>query len=83
MAEAIRLDPKDARAYVARSTAYLLRKDYDLAIADAEEAIRLAPNSALGYLNRGAAYAGKKDYSAPPPTAREPSNWTQNARMPT
>jgi tetratricopeptide (TPR) repeat protein len=40
--EAIRLDPKDALAYLNRGLAYRSKGDSDKAIADFKEAIRLA-----------------------------------------
>jgi tetratricopeptide (TPR) repeat protein len=53
--EAIRLNPNEAKAYLARGTAYYDRKYYQEAIADYTEAIRLEPNNPLGYANRALA----------------------------
>ena len=59
--EAIRLDPKSARAYGNRGNDYLAKGDYDHAIADYNEVIRLDPKSARAYNNRGGAYSAKGD----------------------
>ena len=40
--EAIRLDPKYARAYCIRGEAYRMKGDFDRAIANLTEALRLA-----------------------------------------
>jgi len=50
--EAIRLDPRDARGYGLRATAYLGKGELSLAIRDADHAIRLDRNSALAYCER-------------------------------
>jgi tetratricopeptide (TPR) repeat protein len=44
--EAIRLDPKDARAYCNRSVAYTSKGDVDKAFADCCDAIRFNPKYA-------------------------------------
>jgi tetratricopeptide (TPR) repeat protein len=62
--EAIRLDPKNARAYDGRGDAYFGKTDWNAAIADYTEAIRLDPKSILPYHNRGRAYLSKGDYDA-------------------
>ena len=54
--EAIRLDPKYARAYNNRGDAWYGKKEYDKAIADYTEAIRLDPEIAEAYNNRGNAW---------------------------
>src|SRR6266511_3782105 len=59
LSEAIRLDPKNARAFNNRGFAYARKGDMDRAIADYNEAIRLDPNYALASANRGIAYASK------------------------
>jgi lipoprotein NlpI len=59
--EAIRLDPKSARAFDDRGIAYQGKGDLDRAIADYTEAIRLDPKDADTYDNRGNAYKAKGD----------------------
>jgi len=60
--EKIRLNPKDAVAYLIRGYAYALKVDNDRAIADYDEAIRLKPDEIFFYYYRGKSYAGKGDY---------------------
>jgi tetratricopeptide (TPR) repeat protein len=60
--KAIRLDPKNARAYCGSGTAYEHKGDHDSAIADYTEAIRLDPKLASAHYGRGTAYAHKGDY---------------------
>ena len=50
--EVIGLYPENVDAYTGRSIALMLNRDFDGAIADAEEAMRLAPNNASGYETR-------------------------------
>ena len=52
--EAIRLDPKDAIAFIDRGYAWSAKEDYDKAIKDYDEAIRLDPKNAPAFDNRGA-----------------------------
>jgi tetratricopeptide (TPR) repeat protein len=52
----------EAVAYNNRSAAYLKKRDYDRAIADANQAIKLQPNYFQPYLNRGFIYEKKGDY---------------------
>ena len=54
--EAIRLDPKLAKAYGGRGFAYCEKGDFDRAIADYTQAIRLEPKFAVAYWGRGLAY---------------------------
>jgi tetratricopeptide (TPR) repeat protein len=62
VSEAIRLDPKNALAFVNRGIAYARKGDHDRAIADYNEAIRLDPKNALAFANRGLAYERKGDH---------------------
>ena len=57
--EAIRIDPKGAKAYNNRGIAYASKGDYDRAITDLTEAIRLAPTFAPAYYVRGLVYSKK------------------------
>jgi len=52
----IRRDPNEIYAYRNRGTAYLLKKQYDMAIRDFDAAIRLDPNDDLFHASRGLAY---------------------------
>ena len=60
--EAIRLDPGNAGAYVARGSAHRLKGSADLAFADYDAAIALDPGYALAYGNRGIVLVNWKDY---------------------
>src|SRR5690242_3218532 len=62
--EAIRLNPKDADAYVNRGSSHAAMRDYDRAIADFDAAIRLNPALAMAYNNRGVARRNKGDLAA-------------------
>ena len=59
--EAIRIDPKDAKAYSSRGIAYEGKGDMDKALADYSEAIHVDPKSAVAFYNRGIAYVKKGD----------------------
>jgi len=59
--EAIRIDPKNAVAYVNRAASYQGLAD-DRAIADSSEAIRLNPKMAMAYANRAGAHLRKGDF---------------------
>jgi len=59
--EAIRLDPKYARAYKFRGDVYREKGDMDRALADYDEAIGLAPEFAKAYTGRGDVYRDKGD----------------------
>ena len=54
--EAIRLNPKYAKAYGHRGYAYGNLGQHERAIEDLDEAIRLDPQFAIAYNNRGKAY---------------------------
>ena len=60
--EAIRLDPKNARAFNNRGSAWSGKQEYDKAIQDFDEAIRLDHRYALAFYNRGVAWIGKQEY---------------------
>ena len=62
LSEAIRLDPRIARAYTYRGGVYEFKDKYDKAIADYSEAIRLDPNDAQAYAGRGEAQGRKSEY---------------------
>jgi tetratricopeptide (TPR) repeat protein len=61
--DAINSNPSNSDSYNRRAEAYLLKKDYDKAIADYDKAISLAPGSAYVFRNnRSRAYVGKKEF---------------------
>ncbi len=51
--EAVRLDPRYARAFDKRGTIRFLKGDYEGAVANYDEAVRLDPNFAGAFINRG------------------------------
>lgn len=57
--EAIKLDPKNARALANRGTAHSEKGDADAAIADFDEAIKRDPRLASAYFNRANIVAAK------------------------
>ena len=59
--EAIRLDPRNAKAFSNRGGAWFKKGQLDQAIADCTEAIRLDPRMASAHGNRGVAWLKKKD----------------------
>ena len=59
--EAIRLNPKDAGAYLNRGVEWSAKSDKDRAIADFNEAIRLNPQLANAYYNRALYWEFKND----------------------
>jgi tetratricopeptide (TPR) repeat protein len=62
--QAIRLGPRDARAYCDRADPedQLLRQP-DKALADYNQAIRLAPDFQRAHFNRGTHFIGQHDYA--------------------
>jgi tetratricopeptide (TPR) repeat protein len=58
---AIRLDPKDSKAYLNRGIAWKELGQFDRAIADYTVAIRLSPKSENAYANRGESWRLKGD----------------------
>jgi tetratricopeptide (TPR) repeat protein len=62
--EAIRLDPKDVKAYFYRGILLGAKEDFDGAIADLTEAIRLDPTKSILYYYRGLIYSSKYEFSA-------------------
>jgi tetratricopeptide (TPR) repeat protein/predicted Ser/Thr protein kinase len=60
--EAIRLNPKNAPAFILRGRAWYWKNEYDKAIGDFDEAIRLDPDSANAFVWRGRAWYRKKEY---------------------
>src|SRR5436189_3713324 len=61
--ETQKIDPKErSNALSSRAAAYLRKRDYDRAVADADKAIGLNPKNADAYMRRGAAYAAQEDY---------------------
>jgi len=59
--ESLRLNPKEARAFVARGGIYLYRAEYKRAIADFDEALKLSPKEINALVNRGVTYRQKND----------------------
>lgn len=60
--EAIRLNLKDADAYINRGRAYSEKDEFDRAIRDFTGVIRINPNDVDAYGNRGAAYVEKGEF---------------------
>ncbi len=60
--EAIRLDPKFAKAYYYRGVGWRIKKEYDKAIADYTEVIRLKPEFFMAYYSRGLAWGLQEQY---------------------
>src|SRR4051812_44838878 len=57
--ETDKLGPKDrSAAFTSRATAYLRKRDYDRATADADKALEFNPENSDAYMRRGAAYVG-------------------------
>ncbi len=62
--EALALDPKLLHAYIERSTAKVVQKDYDGAIRDCTAGLEIDPNYAEGYSVRGAISLARQDLDA-------------------
>jgi tetratricopeptide (TPR) repeat protein len=62
--EAIRLDPRYARAYSLRAWGRNEKREFDAAVADASEALRLNPKLPQAHNLRGWAHAGRGDFDA-------------------
>jgi tetratricopeptide (TPR) repeat protein len=60
--EAVRHWAQVAHARYQRGTAYVLKTEYDLALADFNESIRLNPTEARVYVSRGGVYLARQDY---------------------
>ncbi len=60
--EAIRLDPREPKAYVGRASAYFRNRDFEKAIADYTEVIRLDSRLAGARIGRGCAYCQKREF---------------------
>ncbi len=60
--EAIRLDVRNAKAYVHRGSVWSVMQRHDKAVADCTEAIRLDPKCRDAYLTRADALSDKQDY---------------------
>ncbi len=75
--QAIRLDPKDADAFIGRAMAWMLMKQPDKAIADFDEAIRLNPQGLDAYVGRAAARGRRGRSTRPSPTTRGSSAWSR------
>src|SRR6266702_4480760 len=50
--------------YLTRAAAYVLKGDYERALADYDEAIKLAPHTALAFAQRGEVHAKRRDYDS-------------------
>lgn len=60
--EALKVNPKFARALEARAGILIGQRKYDLALADLNTAISLDAKSSIAYNNRGMLYLGKKQF---------------------
>jgi formylglycine-generating enzyme required for sulfatase activity/tetratricopeptide (TPR) repeat protein len=62
LSEVLKLNPKNADAYIGRGSVYYHKRDYARAIVDYSEAIRINPTDATAYNGRGNAYFDQGDY---------------------
>lgn len=60
--EAVRHWAQVAHARYQRGTAYVLKTEYDLALADFNESIRLNPTEARTFVSRGGVYLARQEY---------------------
>ena len=60
---AIKIEPKNVRAYLYRSIAFLRKGNLDGVIADCSKVIQLDSNIVQAYVNRGYSYGSKGDYN--------------------
>ena len=60
--EAVRLDPRNAKAFYNRGSVWTFKGNFDQAIADYSAAIRLNPKDIWAYGNRGAAWASMGEF---------------------
>lgn len=60
--KSIELDPKDFKSFINRGNAYMMRKQYDMAIRDYTMAIELQPKDGEAYNNRGIAFGKKQQH---------------------
>ena len=63
LTQALQLAPESAAAFTTRGDAYMMKGDYDLAIADYSRSIELRPSTGTPYNNRGVAYVRKGDHA--------------------
>jgi tetratricopeptide (TPR) repeat protein len=59
---AIRLDPKNAKAYASRAVVFIRTNDFEQAFADLKMQIMLDKSDAMGYCNRGALFVVVKRF---------------------
>jgi tetratricopeptide (TPR) repeat protein len=62
LSDAIRLNPRFARAYNSRGNSYKMKSEYAKALADYGEAIRINPHLGRAYHNRGELFVRTKDF---------------------
>jgi len=60
--EAIRLNPKDTRAYFIRGHAWYLKHNFENSIQDFTETIRLDPENAEAFYHRGVDWQSKREF---------------------
>ena len=56
------VDPYNSKLYSNRCTAYLLLKNYDKAMKDAEKCVSIDPDWYKGYVQMGSCFVGMKNY---------------------